>query len=150
MGSRRGSAQEARGSSVLHGDVDAVVVLEQRRASGDFTINFELRWAREPAGMILSLDGDRLIFSIKGRLGSSSKKSSDEGLLRALREGGECTAAQFAEKAKVTPRTVQRNLNRLKKSGRVTCRVGLNRTKIWSISEDEDELFDSGGQSDTL
>jgi len=59
-------AAEARGSTVLHGEADSLMMLQSRRASNDFTLQFELRWAEEPPALRLELDPGTLLFEVAG------------------------------------------------------------------------------------
>jgi len=137
MGSRRGSVHEARGSSVLHGDIDSALVLNQRRSRGDFTADFELRWGPEPPGLTLSLNEDRLLFEVEGEKTSASSQANDEEILQVVREMGECTSAQLAGKIDKNKRTVQRRMEKFEHGGLVTHRIGENGAKIWSIPQAE-------------
>ncbi len=147
--SKTGSAQEARGSSVLHGEVDAALVLERRRATGDFLLHSELRWAAEPGPLLLALDEQTLRFTVTGRVKPRARRVPEEEALRCLRQAGEVTSKAFGELLGVGQRTAQGYLAQLRTQGLAECRPGAGRgaPQLWSAAAgvgvgDEDDSDD--------
>lgn len=118
---RPGSAGEARGSSVLHGEVDAALVLERRRAGSEdqFVLHHELRWAAEPPPALLALDPASLRFEVTAEAKPSTRRVADDQIVEHLREHGPATADALATHWGVTKRTMQRYLIDLEKQGAV-------------------------------
>jgi len=136
--SDKGSAVEARGSSVLHGEVDSALVLSSRRSSGDFTLHFELRWAPEPAPLVLELDPGRLTFKVTGNLDGSRRKLSAKRLRELLEESGPASLDDLARAAGCTTRTVHIYLKELQAEGAVAYRTGPHGAKAWFLKDGED------------
>ena len=102
----------ARGSTVLHGEADSLMVLQSRRASGDYTLQFELRWAEEPPALRLELDPGSLLFSAAGEL-EGNRKLSAKKLYDLLREAGPCTIKELIRLTGTGDRTVRTYLKEL-------------------------------------
>ncbi len=135
-----GGAAEARGSTVLHGEADSLMVLQSRRAGGDFTLQFELRWAEEPPALRLGLDPETLLFSAMGEV-EGNRKLTEGRIYDLLIEQGPCTKEQLAEITKTTDRTVQKYLITLEKQGLADHYVepGTRGRKLWfAIKSTED------------
>ena len=107
-----GGAAEARGSTVLHGEADSLLMLQSRRASGDFTLQFELRWAEEPPALRLKLDPGTLLFEVAGEL-EGNRKLSAKKLYDLLRETGPSTVRKLMELTSAGDRTVRTYLKEL-------------------------------------
>ena len=103
---------EARGSTVLHGEVDSLIMLQSRRASNDFTLQFELRWAEEPPALRLELEPESLLFSVAGEL-EGRRKLSAKKLYTLLRETGPSTIKELSELTGTSERTVRTYLKEL-------------------------------------
>jgi DNA primase catalytic core len=136
MNTKRGSAQEARGSSVLHGEVDAVAVLERKANSDIRTLDFDLRHAAVPDTMVLTLDPDSLTFSTTERK-ASLKSPTKAKIMRALKEMGEATSPDLEAPTGLQDRTIRRHLEQLKKEGKAASRPGKRSSNIWRIVTDE-------------
>lgn len=134
--SRPRSAQEARGSNVLQGDVDSTLVLERRRTSNDFILSFELRWAPEPPALRLTLDQHTLRFSMEGYL-EARRKLSSETLLALLSEMGEATLKQLVARCEFGDRTVRDCLRELLRKDRVAYRTEKYGKKVWRATGTE-------------
>lgn len=107
-----GSGAEARGSSVLAGEVDSLMMLQSRRASSDFTLHFELRWAEEPPALRLELDPETLLFSVAGEL-EGKRKLSAKKLYDLLRETGPSTVKELKKLTGTSDKTVRTYLKEL-------------------------------------
>lgn len=105
-------AAEARGSTVLHGEADSLLMLQNRRASGDFTLEFELRWAEEPPKLRLTLDPGTLLFSVSGEL-EGKRKLSAKKLYSLLREAGPSTVKDLSDLTGAGDRTIRTYLKEL-------------------------------------
>ena len=107
-----GGAAEARGSTVLHGEADSLMVLQSRRASNDFTLQFELRWAEEPPALRLELDPETLLFEVAGEL-EGNRKLSAKKLYDLLQEAGPSTIKELMRLTGTGERTVRTYLKEL-------------------------------------
>lgn len=105
-------AAEARGSTVLHGEADSLLMLQSRRASNDFTLQFELRWAEEPPALRLELAPETLLFGVLGEL-EGKRKLSAKKLYDLLREAGPSTVNELVELTGAGDRTVRTYLKEL-------------------------------------
>ena len=105
-------AAEARGSTVLHGEADSLLMLQSRRASNDFTLQFELRWAEEPPALRLGLDPETLLFGVLGEL-EGKRKLSAKKLYDLLREAGPSTVKDLMGLTGTGDRTVRTYLKEL-------------------------------------
>lgn len=135
-----GGAAEARGSTVLHGEADSLMVLQSRRANNDFTLQFELRWAEEPPALRLELDPGTLLFNVVGEV-EGNRKLTEGRLYDLLMEQGPCTKDGLAEITKTTDRTVQKYLIILEKQGLADnyTEPGSRGKKLWfAINSTED------------
>lgn len=132
--SQAGSAGEARGSSVLHGDIDSALMLSARRTSGDHSLHFELRWSAEPSPMLLELAPDTLIFQVTGTL-DGRRKLSGEKLREILAEIGPATVEELAAACSCAPRTVRTYLTKLVEEGVVfAVAAGRAQKKCWRLA----------------
>lgn len=135
-----GGAAEARGSTVLHGEADSLLVLQSRRASNDFTLQFELRWAEEPPALRLELDPGTLLFDVLGEL-EGNRKLTDGRILDLLVEQGPCAKEHLAEITKTTGRTVQKYLVSLEKQRLADNYIesGTTGRKLWFATNGTEE-----------
>ena len=128
---RHGSGTEMRGSSVLHGETDSIMLLEQRRNEGDHVLYWEMRWAKEPPPFILSLDEDTLTFNFEGFFQPRERKVSESAALHHLERLGEVTVKEFAEELKVGDKTARTYLKELHDKGLADYYEGPRGVKIW-------------------
>ena len=127
-------AAEARGSTVLHGEADSLMVLQSRRANNDFTLQFELRWAEEPPALRLELDPGTLLFNVVGEV-EGNRKLTEGRLYDLLVDQGPCSKESLAEITRTTDRTVQKYLITLEKQGLVDNYIepGSRGRKLWFV-----------------
>lgn len=139
LGSKPGQAAESRGSGVLIGEVDSILIFD-RRENGDFTLHFELRRAPTPDPLRLTLDPDTLRFEVAGAL-TGRRKLDPERLARVLLDHGPSTVAELLELTGVSRATLDENLRALKAAGRVRDGKGPDgKTKVWELAEPANEL----------
>jgi len=133
--SRRGSPQEGRGSSVIHGAVDASFVLEPR-GGGQAVLHAELRWAPSPAPVLLKCDAETLLYKQVGELIHGNRKLSPEVLFSILQEHGPKNIRQLQTITNCGDRTVRTNLRELKEQGLATFDSGRSGQKLWRVVEE--------------
>jgi len=129
------SGNEARGSSVLAGEVDSLLMLN-KRASGDFTLHFTLRWTEEPRPLRLEMDTGCLFLQNKGDLERGNTKLTAELLYQYIQEGGPSTIKQLAEMTDTSENTVRTYLKKLEKEGLVSYEKGERGLRTYFSSSD--------------
>lgn len=141
--SKAGSAQEARGSSVLHGEVDAALILERRRASNDFVLHAELRWSAEPAPLLLKLDEKTLLFTVVDRLEGRERKVSPNEVFRALEKAGPVTVRDLSQLLRVSEKTARAYLAELEAAGRAKRDPGFGKgaPRLWRVVNEDEPSF---------
>lgn len=127
---------EARGSSVLAGEVDSLLMLKKR--DEDFTLNFTLRWAEEPDPIRLEFCKETLLFENRGQLEKGNQKISERYLSDVLEENGPCTIKTLADITGVSVNTVRVHLNKLVDQGLAQHNGSKGRNeKLWEyVPED--------------
>jgi len=134
--SKAGSAQEGRGSSVLHGEVDTSLVLGK---SGDkINLDFELRWAENPDTFQLEIQKD-LSFKITKIFsrGKGNQKTNADEILEVLTNSEEewLTTTEIAKIVDVKQnKTVKRYLDKLLEEGRVITKEGAKNNLLYKAS----------------
>ncbi len=132
-GSGGKSSAEARGSSVLAGEVDSFMNLENRRAAGDHILNFELRWDQEPEPMRLQLGRRTLLFENLGPVTDGRQKMSEKTLYQLMEAAGPSSIEELARIADVSLKTVRGYLNKLCDQGLAGFEYGNKNQKIWVV-----------------
>ena len=127
---RAGSPQEGRGSSVLHGAVDASFVLEPR-SGNQAVLYIELRWAASPPPILLKLDPATLTYEQVGELIHGNRKLDPETLFDILREHGPQTKQQLQTLTTCGERTVRTNLRELEQQRLVVSETRQAGQKLW-------------------
>jgi hypothetical protein len=134
--SRSGSPEEGRGSSIVHGAVDASLVL---KAQGDSVVATpQLRWSPSPAAMILKLDEETLTFSVVGEASHGGRKLDADSLLAVFREASSLRLGyeELRTRTRCSTRTIQDNVKVLVADGLIEeGRDGMR--KVWSIVDEE-------------
>lgn len=123
---------EARGSTVLQGDVDSLMMLKSRRSKGDYILQFELRHAEEPEPMQLTLDTKSLCY-INGGPAQPNRKMVKERIFEIVGKEAPCSKKQIAQITNRSERTVQKYLVELEEQGVVQSMIvkGSKGMKHW-------------------
>ncbi len=111
------AGNEARGSSVLAGEVDSLLMLN-KRATGDYTLHFTLRWAEEPKPIRLEMNPETLLLEHKGEL-EGNRKVTEERLFDLLTQEGPCDVYHLADITKTADKTVRGYLTAMMNQGLV-------------------------------
>lgn len=142
--SKAGSAMEARGSSVIWGEVDSTLVLEKAsNHKNKLNLDFELRWSEAPAMHVLGRNPDLrfLVLDIVER-GDGREKLPVEAIYELL----EANPGRWFSKrdivneidAEVTKNAITaEKMDKLVKEGRVEFRTFKNNTHQWRFGQKE-------------
>lgn len=134
--SRSGSAEEGRGSSVLHGAVDASLVLNRRADSVIAT--YELRWSESPPPLSLTLDADTLTFSVAGEVHHGERKLDSDRLLAIFNKADAPLGYDgLMTRTGCSRNTVKDVVKRLLADGLIG-EATEGRRKVWTIVEEAD------------
>jgi len=132
--SHSGSAEEGRGSSVLHGAVDASLVLNRRADSVIAT--YELRWSESPPPLSLTLDAETLTFNVVGEANQGERKTDPDRLFAIFQESsGPLGYDELLARTRCSRNTVMPGVKRLLADGLIEASLE-GRRKVWGIVEE--------------
>ena len=127
---------EARGSSVLAGEVDSLLMLN-KRDGGDFTLSFTLRWAEEPNPIRLEMNKETLHFESQGDLEKGNTKITPAFLCQVLEAHGPCTMENMMTLTGTSESTVRRHLKKLQQQGLVESFQEGGQEKQWQYTPED-------------
>jgi RecA/RadA recombinase len=134
--SRKGSPQEGRGSSALHGAVDASLVFEKRKDG--VGLYPELRYAAPLEPLLLKLNACTLTYELGGELTHGYRKLDEEALFAILAEEGPLGLEKLEKRTGCKERTVRTYLRVLEEDGRIASERDEGNRKVWRVVDEED------------
>ncbi|MCX6095082.1 MAG: AAA family ATPase [Candidatus Bipolaricaulota bacterium] len=131
QGARAGSAEEARGTSALHGIVSASLVLEHRQDG--LAVHHEFRHTPSPPPQLLSLDEATLTFIPQGILTHGNRKLDSEKLLGVIAADGPLGLKEMEKLTGCKGRTISGYLKCLETERRITYERDAENRKVWKV-----------------